>query len=127
MVRSLRRWSILVLLAMATACRAVEEPVVTSPGTGPSIEPLMPERVREIFARSCETCHGLQGHGLAGIAPDLRKIGPRTTAEWSRYLREPGKAHPVGAPPPLWLTADEIDLIARFLVTIPGTAERSAK
>lgn len=87
--------------------------------TGPSIEPLMPEQVRQVFIRSCESCHGPNGQGLVGVAPDLRRVAPRSVPEWDRYLRESKRVHPVNSAAPLWLTADEIRVMAVYLTTLP--------
>lgn len=84
-----------------------------------SIEPLMPEQVRQVFIRSCESCHGPNGQGIAGVAPDLRRIAPRSAPEWDSYLRESKRVHPVNSPAPLWLTADEIRVMAGYLATLP--------
>ena len=119
MGRHANYWWIVAVIVFTAACRSGDDSVVTSPSSGPSIEPLMPERVREIFTRSCQSCHGPQGNGITGVAPDLRRIPSRKSEEWGRYLRVSGKAHPVDSPPPLWLTADEIDVMAQYLVTIP--------
>ncbi|MFM8395453.1 MAG: c-type cytochrome [Acidobacteriota bacterium] len=119
MVRRANHWWLVPVLVFVAACRSGEEPAATSLSSGPSLEPLRPERVREIFTRSCESCHGPQGYGITGVAPDLRRIASRKSEEWGRYLRTPGRSHPVDSPPPRWLTADEIELMAQYLVTIP--------
>jgi mono/diheme cytochrome c family protein len=83
-----------------------------------SIEAFMPERMRLIFKRSCQSCHGIDGQGIAGIAPALRRDNRRSIDEWGRYLREPHKAHPVSQGPPLWLDDDEIEAVAEYLAVI---------
>jgi mono/diheme cytochrome c family protein len=83
-----------------------------------SIEAFMPERMRIIFKRSCESCHGIDGQGIAGIAPALRRDNRRSMDEWGKYLREPHDAHPVSQGPPLWLADDEIEAVAEYLAVI---------
>jgi mono/diheme cytochrome c family protein len=83
-----------------------------------SVEAFMPERMRLIFKRSCESCHGIDGRGIAGIAPALRRDNHRSMDEWGRYLRESHKAHPVSQGPPLWLDDDEIKAVAEYLAII---------
>ncbi len=112
----------LLLLGLAFslgACRTKDEDDRERVGDGPSIEPLMPELVRQVFIRSCESCHGPNGQGLAGVAPDLRRIALRPAPEWERYLRESKPVHPVNSPAPLWLTADEMRVMAGYLATLP--------
>lgn len=78
-------------------------------------EDFMPEQVRVVFSRSCQSCHGPDGRGIAAIAPGLHRAGHRDAAEWDKYLRNSRDAHPVGHPPPLWLDADEIKAMATYL------------
>jgi mono/diheme cytochrome c family protein len=84
----------------------------------PSVEAFMPERMRLIFKRSCESCHGIDGQGISGIAPALRRDNHRSMDEWGRYLRESRDAHPVSQGPPLWLDDDEIKAVAEYLAVI---------
>lgn len=83
-----------------------------------SVEAFMPERIRVIFKRSCESCHGIDGQGIAGIAPALRCGSRRSIDEWGRYLRESRHAHPVAQEPPIWLDPDEVDAAAEYLAVI---------
>jgi mono/diheme cytochrome c family protein len=78
-------------------------------------EDFMPERVRVVYVRSCASCHGPDGHGITGVAPDIYRAKHRAADEWEKYLRESKDAHPVGSPPPLWLDADEMKQIAEYL------------
>lgn len=79
----------------------------------------MPAQVRVVFKRSCEMCHGPDGRGLTGIAPDFQRAQPRDVAAWERYLRDPHRAHPDAAtPPPVWLTEDEMKAVAAFLARV---------
>lgn len=84
-------------------------------GGVPSVEGFMPERIWIIFKRSCESCHGFNGRGLAGVAPDLKRARPRTAAQWNDYLRNSKTAHPVAQAPPVWLNADEIIAMSEYL------------
>jgi mono/diheme cytochrome c family protein len=78
-------------------------------------EDFMPERVRVIYVRSCASCHGPDGHGVAAVAPDLYRAKYRSREEWEKYLRDSADAHPVTHPPPLWLNADEMKNMAEYL------------
>jgi cytochrome c len=78
-------------------------------------EGFMPEQVRIVFNRSCTSCHGPDGRGIAAIAPAFNRAKHRSAAEWDRYLRDSRHAHPVGHPPPLWLDADEMKAMAAYL------------
>lgn len=84
-----------------------------------SIETLMPERVRTVFSRSCESCHGMDGHGIVGIAPDFRQSAQRSPDQWQKYFNDPKGAHPGGQMPTLlWLNQDEIKSVAEYLSTL---------
>ena len=78
-------------------------------------EDFMPERVRAIYARSCASCHGPDGHGVAAVAPDLYRARYRSREEWEKYLRDSADAHPVTHPPPLWLNEEEMKNMAEYL------------
>jgi mono/diheme cytochrome c family protein len=78
-------------------------------------EDFMPERVRVIYVRSCASCHGPDGHGVAAVAPDLYRAKYRSREEWEKYLRDSADAHPVTHPPPLWLNEDEMKNMAEYL------------
>jgi mono/diheme cytochrome c family protein len=78
-------------------------------------EDFMPEQVRVIYVRSCASCHGPDGHGVAAVAPDLYRAKYRSREEWEKYLRDSADAHPVTHPPPLWLNADEMKNMAEYL------------
>jgi mono/diheme cytochrome c family protein len=83
-----------------------------------SIEAFMPERMRLIFKRSCESCHGIDGQGITGIAPAMRRDNHRSMDDWGRYLRESHHVHPISQGPPLWLDDDEIKAVAEYLAII---------
>ena len=78
-------------------------------------EDFMPEQVRVIYVRSCASCHGPDGHGVAAVAPDLYRAKYRSREEWEKYLRDSADAHPVTHPPPLWLNEDEMKNMAEYL------------
>ena len=82
----------------------------------PSIEPLMPVTVARAFERSCQSCHGPAGQGIAAIAPDLRKTAARTVEQWKQYLTNTHQGATV--PPPTWLNADEINAVANYLISL---------
>jgi cytochrome c553 len=83
-----------------------------------SVEAFMPERVRSAIKRCCESCHGIDGHGIAGIAPALARDVHRSLDEWGKFLRESSYVHPVSQAPPLWLDDDEIKAVAAYLEII---------
>ena len=84
-----------------------------------SLEPTLPEAVSRAYSRSCRSCHGPDGHGIAAVAPDLRRAKPRRFEQWKEYLTNPQTGHP-GAqmPPPTWINTDEIELMANHLVSL---------
>jgi mono/diheme cytochrome c family protein len=81
-------------------------------------EDFMPEQVRVIYVRSCASCHGPDGHGVAAVAPDLYRAKYRPREEWEKYLRDSAEAHPVTHPPPLWLNEDEMKNMAEYLESV---------
>lgn len=82
-----------------------------------SLEPTLPEAVSRAYSRSCRSCHGPDGHGIAAVAPDLRRAKPRSFEQWKEYLTNPQTGH-LGAqmPPPTWINTDEIEVMANYLV-----------
>lgn len=113
-------WQILILAltcaGLLTACSqnaAIDENAAQARVR--SNDGFMPEGVRRAFKRSCASCHGLDGRGITGVAPDLRRATSRSVEGWERYLRESRAVHPVGQPQPLWLDADEIKDFAEYL------------
>jgi mono/diheme cytochrome c family protein len=81
-------------------------------------EDFMPERVRVTYVRSCASCHGPDGHGVAAVAPDLYRAKYRPREDWEKYLRDSTDAHPVIHPPPLWLNEEEIKNMAEYLESV---------
>lgn len=103
------------------------QPTTAAPIYTKSLEPELPESVRRIFQRSCQSCHGFAGHGIAAVAPDLRLAKPRSLEQWRQYLgAAPNGAqsgHPgTQMPPPTWINADEITVVANYMVSLtqPG-------
>ncbi len=81
-----------------------------------SVENLMPERVQAVFNRSCASCHGHDGHGITGIAPDLRNASRRSASDWLQYFSSSKSPHPGSTTPStMWMTRDEITAVANFL------------
>ena len=78
-------------------------------------EDFMPGPARVVYARSCASCHGPDGHGVTAVAPDLYRAKYRSAEEWEKYLRDSADAHPVAHPPPLWLDKEEMKNMAEFL------------
>jgi mono/diheme cytochrome c family protein len=116
---------LLVALGLTSACQQKnEEPAEnvqnvarSSFASAPqSIEPLMPSAVARAFERSCQSCHGPAGHGIAAIAPDLRKAAVRSAEQWTQFLTNTHAGATV--PPPTWLNADEIKAVANYLVSL---------
>jgi mono/diheme cytochrome c family protein len=83
-----------------------------------SIDGFMPDGVRRAYQRSCASCHGLDGRGITGVAPNLKRAAYRSPEGWERYLRQSRAIHPVSQPQPLWLDADEIKDVAQYLSTV---------
>jgi mono/diheme cytochrome c family protein len=78
--------------------------------------------VRENYLLHCSGCHRLDGSGVPGVAPDLRKIGPLLETEAGRaYLgRVPGVAQ---AP----VDDEELARLLNWVLTeIAGTAPQPA-
>ncbi len=78
----------------------------------------MPEQVRVVFKRSCESCHGVDGHGIAGVAPSLSRANRRSAGEWGKYLKDSRKAHPVSQLPPVWLDDEEVIAVAEYMANL---------
>jgi mono/diheme cytochrome c family protein len=98
----------------------------TAPGApGPSpakpsdLEVVMPLEAQTVFERSCKTCHGPDGHGIAAVAPDLRAAGRRTADEWVKYLRDPNSVHPNSRMPAIEsLTDEDYQAVATYLADL---------
>lgn len=82
-------------------------------------EPLMTEEVHTAFARSCQECHGADGHGITAVAPDLRVSPKRSVAEWEKYLRNPKSVDPKATKTaPRGLSDEEIAALAAYLADL---------
>ncbi len=122
-LRALRLFVVLVLFFSACAKQPstpeAEPAAPFAPELTQSLEPVRSETVNRIFTRTCSACHGQDGHGIAAVAPDLRRAKPRSFAQWQQYLGSSPAGHPgTQMPPPAWLNADEIDVMANYLVTL---------
>lgn len=117
---------LLCCLVATSGCRRDDEagkPAgVEDESLAPSREPLMPPEVRSVFARSCASCHGPDGRGIIGVAPDLSRVERREVDQWVTFLRQPGTTtaspHPFRSPPPVWLTEEELWSMARWLAAV---------
>ena len=89
-----------------------------------SLEPLLPAIIAHAFERSCKSCQGPEGHGIAAIAPDMHKAAARTVEQWTQYftVTHPGAT----VPPPAWINADEIIAVANYLATLNATNVKAA-
>lgn len=128
---------ILTCLAALGACAASSERETASPSPPTaSVETFLPSEVRTIFQRSCESCHGPDSKGIAGIAPSILRRSERSAEEWTKYFGEiPGASpneskglHP-GArlPSTIWMNPDEIKAVARFLANLNGQVSPPAE
>ncbi|HYE72508.1 MAG TPA: cytochrome c [Blastocatellia bacterium] len=83
------------------------------------IEPIMPLEVQAAFERSCKNCHGPDGHGIAAVAPDLRRAGRRTPEDWVKYLRDPKSVHPNSRMPAIEsMTDEEYEAVGAYLADL---------
>ncbi len=129
--------AVLVFLAALGACAAEPERETLSPTTQTaSVETFLPSEVRTIFQRSCESCHGPDSKGIAGIAPSILRRSERSAEAWAKYFSDlPGtlpneskRAHP-GArlPSAIWMNPDEINAVAAFLANLNGQGSTPAE
>jgi ubiquinol-cytochrome c reductase cytochrome c subunit len=44
---------------------------------GPSLDPAVAQRGRNLFVQGCSSCHGFDAQGIPGTAPSLRGVGAR--------------------------------------------------
>lgn len=89
------------------------------PTTALNVEPVRPEAVQAVFERNCKLCHGPDGHGIAAIAPDVRRAPQRSAEAWEKYLRNPKSLYPNSQMPPLEGRSDEeIKAIAAYLADL---------
>jgi len=106
---------------------APEREAAPKPATVASVETFLPDSVRVVFKRSCESCHGYDGHGIAGIAPDMLRSFGHKQEEWEAYFVNPQSVHP-GAqmPSTVWMNHDEIKAVAAFLANLPNPSDRAS-
>ena len=116
-----------VLLPAALAgCATTSERESAASAASASVETFLPSEVRTVFQRSCQTCHGPDGKGIAGVAPGIPRASNRSAEDWIKYFSEtPGaspnetlRLHP-GArlPSTIWMNPDEIKTVATFLAS----------
>jgi mono/diheme cytochrome c family protein len=129
--------AILVFLVALGACAATSERETASPAKQTaSVETFLPSEVRIIFRRSCESCHGPDSKGIAGVAPSILRPSERSAEEWIKYFSEiPGASpneskslHP-GArlPSTIWMNPDEVKAVAGFLAKLNGQSSTPAE
>ena len=82
-----------------------------------------PERGKTIFSQRCAMCHGEDGRGLNGMAPDLVNEWHRLTQsdqELGRNIRSgaqrtPGKIYSSGIKPPQVLNDRDMDDVLAYI------------
>ncbi|HMY75340.1 MAG TPA: hypothetical protein PLQ88_26205, partial [Blastocatellia bacterium] len=81
--------TLFVALTALAACTATpERESVSSAPPMASVETFLPSEVRNIFQRSCQSCHGPDNQGLAGIAPGILQRSNRNAEDWMKYFNE---------------------------------------
>ncbi|MEP7339697.1 MAG: cytochrome c [Acidobacteriota bacterium] len=119
---------ILCCFAAFAACRTEpEREAPSAPTSVASVETFLPESMRTIFKRSCESCHGYDGRGITGVAPDMLHSFGRKPEEWENYFVNPQSLHP-GAqmPSTVWMSQDEIKSVSAFLAKLPDPNNRDS-
>jgi mono/diheme cytochrome c family protein len=115
------------LAAFGACAVAPKREAAPKPASVASVEIFLPDSVRAVFKRSCESCHGYDGHGIAGIAPDMLRSFGHKAEEWEAYFVNPQSVHP-GAqmPSTVWMNQDEIKAVATFLANLPNPSDRAS-
>jgi mono/diheme cytochrome c family protein len=96
-------------------------PAASSATSAPTaeLEPVMPEKVQVAFERNCKSCHGPEGHGITGVAPDLRRAPRRSLSEWVAYMKDQKGAHSnTKIPAMASLTEDDFEAIGGYLADL---------
>ncbi len=92
-----------------------------------------PERGKMIFSQLCAMCHGEDGRGREGMAPDL-------VTEWHRLTKSdqelaynirtgrqtPGKIYTAGPPPPQMLNDRDMDDVLAYVRNTFGSPRADA-
>ncbi len=86
-------------VSVETAARekATKEAAVknsTAPAAALAAEALMSEEANTGYSKSCQQCHGPDGHGIAALGTDLRLAPQRSVEAWEKYLRDPQSVDP---------------------------------
>jgi mono/diheme cytochrome c family protein len=98
---------------------AASAPSSSPGGAGGGLEPVMTLEAQSVFERSCKNCHGPDGHGIAAVAPDLRRSPRRSVEEWEKYLRDPNSVHPNSNMPAVEsLTDEDYEAVAVYLADL---------
>lgn len=88
----------------------------------------MPEKVQVAFEGNCKSCHGPDGHGITGVAPDLRRAPRRSLSEWVAYMKDQNGAHSTARIPAMAsLTAEDIEAIGGYLADLTQNNIPAAK
>lgn len=105
-----------------TSVEKAAAPSAKKPGSPAAVlesEPLMTEEVHTAYVRSCQECHGADGHGIAAVAPDLRVSPKRSSEDWEKYLRNPKSIDPKATKAPMrGLSDDEVKAVAAYLADL---------
>lgn len=120
------------LICLSACAPNSDPPAASSPNSIASLELFPPENVRQIFKRSCESCHGYDGRGISGIAPDMLRPSNRTAEQWAKYFssstNEPRGQHPGGQmPSAVWMNQGEINTVAAYLAQLNGQVPAPAE
>lgn len=79
----------------------------------------MPEKVQVAFEQNCKSCHGPEGHGINGVAPDLRRASRWSLPEWVAYLKDQKGPHSQTKIPAMAsLTDDDYEAIGGYLADL---------
>ena len=111
----------------SNAAASASSPVAT-PAPAAELEPVMPEKVQVAFEQNCKSCHGPDGHGITGVAPDLRKAARRNLSEWVTYMKDQKGVHSNTRIPAMSsLTEDDFEAIGGYLADLTQNNLPAAK